>query len=270
MSKAPQTVPVSVIIPCYNSERTIRNALLSVVQQSQRPLEIICVDDCSKDRTIDVIRVFAEEFSEQSIRIERMPGNDGPGSARNLGWDMAKGDYVAFLDSDDFWHPQKLEFQLAVMREHGCFGSSHRRTPDLPGLFDETQAKAQEISISTGELLFRNRIVTSAVMLKNQPGFRFRSGMRYCEDLQLWFEILFAGNSFVYLDLPLSSLSGPEEAPNSLSSAVVKMEKSKQGIFRELRRKRRISVPQLFAASGFSLMKFVFRRMQGALSIKAY
>jgi glycosyltransferase involved in cell wall biosynthesis len=257
------TVPVSVIIPCYNSERTIRNALLSVVQQSQRPLEIICVDDCSQDGTIEVIKSFAGEFSQQSVRIERMPENDGPGSARNHGWDLAKGDYVAFLDSDDFWHPQKLEFQVAVMREQDCFGSSHRRSPNLPGLYDEANGTPQEISISTSELLFRNRIVTSAVMLKNQPGFRFRPGMRYCEDLQLWFEILFAGNSFVYLDLPLSSLSGPEEAPNSLSSAVVKMEKSKQGIFRELRQKHRISMSQLYAASSFSLMKFVFRRMQG-------
>ncbi|MEM9634831.1 MAG: glycosyltransferase family A protein [Pseudomonadota bacterium] len=266
MTSNPMTVPVSVIIPCYNSERTIRNALISVVQQSQRPLEIICVDDCSQDRTIDVIQSFAAEFSQQSVRIERMPENDGPGSARNHGWDIAKGDYVAFLDSDDFWHPQKLEFQVAVMREQECFGSSHRRTTNLPGAYDHAEAKAQEVSISTGELLFRNRIVTSAVMLKNQPGFRFRPGMRYCEDLQLWFEILFAGHSFVYLDLPLSSLSGRETVPNSLSSAVVKMEKSKQSIFRELRRKHRISVSQLFAASGFSLMKFVFRRMQGVFA----
>lgn len=266
MTVSAEIASVSVIIPCYNSERTIRSALLSIVQQTLLPLEIICVDDCSRDRTIETIHAFADEFASCNIIVEALEQNGGPAIARNLGWDIAKGDYVTFLDSDDHWHPQKLELQVALMQRTGCFGSSHARATNLSETYSASDQTLPTFLITTTGLLFRNRIVTSAVMLKNVPNFRFRHGMRYCEDLQLWFEILFSGEYFIYMDVPLSSIYQGEDAPQGLSSAVIKMERGKQDIFLELFRRKLISLPSLLAALVFSVMKFVFRRIQAVVS----
>lgn len=257
---------VSVIIPCYNSERTIRFALLSVVHQTLQPLEIICVDDCSTDQTIKTIRAFADEFANCNIIVEAMEQNGGPAIARNHGWDIAKGDYITFLDSDDNWHPQKLELQVAFMQRTGSFGSSHARARKLSGTYSVSDQTLPTIVITTKGLLFRNRIVTSAVMLKNVPNFRFRQDMRYCEDLQLWFEILFSGEHIIYLNAPLGSIYQGEDAPQGLSSAVLKMERGKQDIFLDLFRRKLISLPSLLAALSFSALKFVFRRVQAVVS----
>lgn len=266
MSVRAENASVSVIIPCYNSERTIRLALLSVVQQTLQPLEIICVDDCSRDQTIETIRAFADEFASCNIIVEVLDQNGGPAIARNHGWDIAKGDYVTFLDSDDHWHPQKLELQVALMQRTDSFGSCHARATNLAATYSASDQTLPTFLITTNGLLFRNRIVTSSVMLKNVPNFRFRHGMRYCEDLQLWFEILFSGEQFIYIDVPLGGIYQGEDAPQGLSSAVLKMERGKQDIFLDLFRRKLISLPSLLIALSFSVLKFVFRRIEAVVS----
>jgi glycosyltransferase involved in cell wall biosynthesis len=98
---------VSCIVPVFNGERYIQQALESIHQQTYRPLEIIVVDDGSTDNTIGVVKRL--EFSVQYIEQDNM----GPAAARNLGINLAKGDFVALLDSDDLWHQEKLTKQMA-------------------------------------------------------------------------------------------------------------------------------------------------------------
>jgi len=98
---------ISCIVPVFNGERYVREALESILAQTHRPLEIIVADDGSSDGTGAIVAGFGE-----SVRYVKQ-GNKGPATARNLGLSLATGDFVAFLDADDLWHPEKLERQFA-------------------------------------------------------------------------------------------------------------------------------------------------------------
>lgn len=101
---------ISVVIPAYNAEDTIGDAIASVFRQTEPAHEIIVVDDGSSDRTTERVR---EEFP--TVRIAQIP-NGGPSRARNHGLQLCQGDWVAFLDADDQWHPDKLKAQLQAAR----------------------------------------------------------------------------------------------------------------------------------------------------------
>lgn len=109
---------VSVIMPVYNAEPWLRRAVDSVLQQSHRQLELIAVDDGSQDSSALILEAFAA--ADGRVRVHRQPVNGGVAAARNIGIAMARGDYIAFLDADDWWLPAKLERQLVGMRASGA------------------------------------------------------------------------------------------------------------------------------------------------------
>ena len=116
----PKIVPsplVSVIIPCYNSERFLRECLNSVVGQTLRDIEIICVDDGSTDGTLDILNEYAEKDDRLRVLTQE---NQYAGVARNNGMDAASGDYLAFLDSDDFFEPVMLQKMHEKCEEDGA------------------------------------------------------------------------------------------------------------------------------------------------------
>lgn len=102
---------VSVVIPCFNSELYIEDCVRSVLQQTYQKIEIILIDDGSTDDTLSKVKSF-----ETKIKILKKK-NEGAASARNLGIQNSIGSYIAFLDSDDVWHPEKIEKQLRLMTE---------------------------------------------------------------------------------------------------------------------------------------------------------
>jgi glycosyltransferase involved in cell wall biosynthesis len=98
---------ISCIIPTYNGERYLREAVDSILAQDYRPLEIIVADDGSTDGSFAIASSYGER-----VRYVEQP-NQGPAAARNLGLTVARGEFVAFLDQDDRWHPEKLNRQIA-------------------------------------------------------------------------------------------------------------------------------------------------------------
>lgn len=102
---------ISVVIPAYNRKSTIRYCLESVLRQTVGPFEIIVVDDCSTDNTVDIVK----SFSDLRIRCITLDENSGAQVARNCGIREAKGEWIAFNDSDDEWLPEKLEKQLTAL-----------------------------------------------------------------------------------------------------------------------------------------------------------
>lgn len=109
---------VAVVIPTYNRSRLVLRAALSALLQSESPTEVIIVDDCSTDETQQAVAALISDrntgYSSQSeIRYLRLPTNSGANAARNAGIREARSRWIAFLDSDDIWHPRKLEVQLA-------------------------------------------------------------------------------------------------------------------------------------------------------------
>lgn len=108
---------VSVIVPAYNAEATISATLASVAQQSHRSLEILIVDDGSTDATASIAQAFCDQ--DQRARLVSQE-NNGVAAARNRGLALACGDFVAPLDADDLWHPDKLARQISLARESGA------------------------------------------------------------------------------------------------------------------------------------------------------
>lgn len=104
---------VSAILPCFNCERTLEAALASALEQTLPGVEIVAVDDGSADRTGAILARHAERTPDR-VRVLRQD-RAGPYAARNLAARHARGEYLAFLDSDDTWHPSKLERQVALM-----------------------------------------------------------------------------------------------------------------------------------------------------------
>jgi glycosyltransferase involved in cell wall biosynthesis len=98
---------ISCIVPVFNGERYLAEALDSIFAQTYRPLEIIIADEGSTDRTAEIVATFADQ-----VRYLKQ-NNAGPAAARNLGIRVASGEFIAFLDADDLWHPEKLSRQTA-------------------------------------------------------------------------------------------------------------------------------------------------------------
>ena len=110
---------ISVVIPMYNSEETIKDALDSVINQTffHCILEIVVVDDGSKDKSVDIVQEYIQRHKDISINLIQK-SNGGASSARNVGIENAKGDWIALLDSDDEWLPHKTERQVLTIQEN--------------------------------------------------------------------------------------------------------------------------------------------------------
>ena len=107
---------VSVIVPAYNCEKFIGETIASVLAQTYQNWEMIIVDDCSSDNTREIILDSAKKDSR--IKYYFLQNNSGAAVARNTAMEQAEGEYMAFLDSDDVWLPEKLEKQLNFMRDN--------------------------------------------------------------------------------------------------------------------------------------------------------
>ena len=106
---------VSIIMPSYNTAKFIANSIQSVLMQTYQYWELIIVDDCSTDNTDEVVA----KFKDSRIRYIKNDVNSGAAVSRNRALREAKGRWIAFLDSDDLWHPEKLEKQIKFMLETG-------------------------------------------------------------------------------------------------------------------------------------------------------
>lgn len=107
---------VSIITPVYNAERFIEETIKSVKSQTYKNWEMILIDDCSTDSSAEIIKEFIK-FDNRIIYI-KLGQNGGAAVARNVGLDLAKGRYIAFLDSDDMWKEEKLEKQIYFMKKN--------------------------------------------------------------------------------------------------------------------------------------------------------
>jgi glycosyltransferase involved in cell wall biosynthesis len=121
---------ISVIIPCYNVEKYIDKCVESILNQTYKNLEIILVDDCSTDNTEEILA----EIHDDRIRFFRNEKNSGAAISRNKALREAKGQWIAYLDSDDLWMPEKLEKQIVFMEKNGyVFSYTNYEEIDVDG-----------------------------------------------------------------------------------------------------------------------------------------
>lgn len=152
---------ISIITPVYNSEKYIKQCIESVLSQSYQRWELILIDDCSKDSSISII---SEYLSDSRIKLFRNENNLGPALTRNIGLDNAKGDYITFLDSDDFWSKNRLENQLRFMVDNKIqMSHGNYNFCDLNGKIIKSINVTQKIDYSC--LLKGNQFKTMSMML---------------------------------------------------------------------------------------------------------
>ena len=192
-----QKTLVSVIIPLYNAQAYIRETIESVLAQTYKNFEIIVVDDCSTDESLNIVKNLIEQDSRIKL-IESEVNFGGPARPRNIGAENAKGDYVAFLDADDLWTIDKLDMHLAFMRENSLdFSSTNLQTIDINNNFITVGNKLSnylryKAKKGTMDFLIReNGIATSSVILKKDifTPFDKSKEMVAVEDFCLWLRL---------------------------------------------------------------------------------
>lgn len=199
------TPTVSVVLPTFNRVRTLRNSVTSVLGQDSGDLELIVVDDGSEDGTIDML----QKINDTRLRILRLPENHGPSIARNRGIETARGDYVAFQDSDDIWVRHKLRTQLAALQDtsNGNFSGVFSAFTIIG---DEAGSGKMPVGIPDGykpgqlyDLLLKYNIVATPTLLVERSLLRkiggFDGKLEKLEDWDLALRIAAAGYSLAYI-----------------------------------------------------------------------
>lgn len=180
---------VSVIMPAYQAEKYIEAAIRSVMAQTLTDWELLVLIDGSTDRTARIAQSLAAEDSR--IRVLCNEQNLGAAGSRNRGLELCAGDYVAFLDSDDLWRPNKLERQIAAMnRENADFSYTSYAIIDETGAVSRPDYRVPA-KLDFQKLLGENVIGCSTVMLRGELARKYRfSTDFYHEDYVLWLELL--------------------------------------------------------------------------------
>jgi len=221
MSQAEKSL-ISVIVPAYNSEDTIVDALSSVATQTILRsknlvnrglwLELIVIDDASTDSTASVVAGMNLESDGKAISIKllRQEKNSGPAGARNAGIAVANGEWLAFLDADDVWFPERLEYQWDWLKRNPDVGLVSARTrSQFPGAADSSravQAESVATAIELQDFVNGNWVATSTVLVRKRSVIAaggFDSQFRGPEDYDLWIRIA-ASERVVRLEEPLA------------------------------------------------------------------
>mgnify|MGYP001273723416 FL=1 len=192
---------ISVIIPTFNRKKTLGRAIQSVLNQSLSPFEILIIDDGSNDGTEEWVK---ENF--QNIKYIYQ-NNHGVSSARNIGIENAYGDWIAFLDSDDEWLPNKLDKQVKAIDSNPKMKFFHTNEIWIRNGVRVNQMKKHK---KYGGYIFEKcldicRISPSSVLIKKEVFDNignFDESLRVCEDYDLWLRIT-SKYSVVFLDIPL-------------------------------------------------------------------
>ncbi len=200
---------ISVIIPAFNRVHRLKKAIESVFSQSFKDFELIIVDDGSEDGTADLI----SDFSGRLMYIKQQ--NKGPASARNAGIKASKGDFIAFLDSDDWWDREKLALQIEAMQKNPQYLISHtqetwyrngeilnqkKRHKKFHGYIFDKCLPLCVVSMSTAMV---QRQLFDAIGL-------FDEQLSCCEDYDFWLRTS-AKHSFYLMDRPLTLKDGGRE-----------------------------------------------------------
>lgn len=181
---------VSVIMPAYNAEKTIQSAINSVIAQTFGDFELIIIDDCSKDGTFEIISSF--QSKDERIVPLRNEQNSGAAATRNRGVSAARGEWIAFLDSDDIWRKDKLEKQMECLSKNReavlCFTASSF-IDDAGNEYSYIMNVPQTVTYK--QLLKGNSISCSSVVIKSSLMKTLKMpNDKMHEDYYIWLTVL--------------------------------------------------------------------------------
>lgn len=205
----PQNTKISIIIPTYNSSLFIERTMASVLKQTFNNWELIIVDDCSNDNTYSILKKF--EGIDKRIKVfKTLKNSGGPTVPKNIGFKKTTGEYIAYLDHDDEWLPEKLEKQIMVFENTkdpklglvSCGANLINTKNKIFSIYKPIIKKKY-----LPEILLRNPIYSnSSVLIKKEVidaiGPRDEN-MKYSEDWEMWIRIIINGYNINFINQPL-------------------------------------------------------------------
>ncbi len=203
MSKTTQPL-VSIIIPSYNAEKYVREAVDSALAQTHKGTEVVVVDDGSTDNTREVLRPYTEAGRIKYVH----QANKGLAGARNAGIESSSGDYVAFLDADDIFLPDKVEEQVGALEANKDYGVCYS---DLLHFDNSGKLYHHRYKYPSGEIfepLLHKQFINPLTVMARREIFEkygyFDESLRRSEDWDMWLRLAHAGVKFYFLDKPLA------------------------------------------------------------------
>lgn len=195
---------VSVIMPCYNMASYVSDSIKSVIAQTYPHWELLIVDDASSDETVNIIKSYAQADSRIKFAIKKQ--NSGISDTRNQCIQMAQGQFLAFLDADDIWHPEKLEKQLSFMlaKNIGFTYSTYDWINEDGKIMNKFINTIGNLDYKT---YLRNTIIGCSTVMVNKAitGDVFVPKFRTSEDTATWLDILRKGLMAYAIDESLVS-----------------------------------------------------------------
>jgi glycosyltransferase involved in cell wall biosynthesis len=259
--------PISVVIPCFRCGDTIAASVASIAAQTRPVQQVLLVDDASNDGTVEALRALAARYPPGWIQVIASPANGGPSRARNLGWAAATQPYIAFLDADDTWVPEKIALQMAVLEaDPGLALVAHRmavrerNTPPPP-----LRLPVKTTAIGRKRFLLNNPFPTASVILRRDLPFRFNEDFRRVEDFLLWAQIGFSGYRCAKLNQVLAYWHKPTYGASGLSGDLTAMHKAGREVRHELLRQGLVTRSEHWFARGFGILRRARRRLLLAL-----
>lgn len=248
---------VSIVVPVYHAENFIRETCDSVRAQGYQNWELLLVVDGSEDPTIPVIEAYIRDKQEDRIRLLIQKENKGAALARNHGVKEAKGRYIAYLDADDLWKPDKLEKELTFMKEKGAaFVFAGYEFADESGRGTGKVVSVPETLVYK-EALKNTTIFTSTVLFDTEKISRDLLEMPNVrsEDTALWWKVLRSGFDAYGLDENLVYYRRPAKSLSSNKLIAI------QRIWNLYRKTEGLSIPYSLYNFCFWAVKAVLRRV---------
>lgn len=264
-------ITVSVIIPIYNRARTISVAIDSLLSQSFKDFEIILINDGSTDNTEEVLEKYIKQDKRIKLFIQE---NSGVSSARNLGLRMSEGQYITFLDSDDFYDPTYLEELYIRIQEKDaeiCFCGYNK-------IYEGTKVKNKTVftekNVLTNYLFGKLNVHISGWMIKKEllelHGLRFTEGLSWGEDVEFICKVLLNSNKLTYVQDYLTNYTMDTTANNLSAFSLDKIDKDVQSLLNVLEYKNAKSNHSDLhkAILGYRLPALIIYRLNEALKQK--
>ena len=261
---------ISVIIPVYNAEESIEKCLDSIKNQTWKgEFEIIVINDGSADRSGEILENYRKKNPEMPIQLINQE-NGGVSKARNTGLKIAKGDYIALLDSDDEWLPEKTEKQMKYLVNQNF------RVDFITSLWNDEKVSFPYaiggnglVAINLNKLLFKVSGQTSTAIFKKKilgnTGF-FDERQRYSEDANFWMRISENNSMFLLPEKLVIAGNGKKSFGFSgLSANLKEMEKGIQKNISEMYQNKRINLLGYIFYFVFSKLKYIVRPIRAKL-----
>lgn len=242
---------VSIIMPCYNAEHYISQSIESVLAQTYQNWELLITDDGSIDHSLDVIKEYCKK--DNRIILAGFGKHQGTASARNVSIEAAKGRFVAFLDSDDLWYPEKLQKQIQFMLDNDvAFSYTCYEIIDESG--KPTNKVIKDAGVVDYEKYLKNTIIgCGTVVLDKEKVGDFRApNIRTSQDMALWLDIMKRG----FRAYPLSEvLQKYRVTSNSATSNKVKAACDVWRVYRKIERLSMLKSMWCFSGYAFNAVK---------------